>query len=302
MMIAFLGAGSSHAQVRSILRDRVREAIRGEEEKQEEKTEEEEESRREQEQERPATPSPFQKRMEESMMRALGFAELDFEDQYNFKSSMTMDFESYDPEEGEEQKVLYNMYFSDDHENFAMRFSGRNRDTGKEEQSLMIFDMKNKVLLMLTESEGEKQGLALNIDPGAEESETEYDDPPEHEGYTDEELFNILFNKTGRSKNIAGYQCEEFVSDDDTLKTELWLSRDARFDYSHAYSYMGGFQGLASEATGMQGIVMEMNMVDKETGSRAKMLVREINPNNPNTLDITGFSIVGFGGAGTGRD
>jgi hypothetical protein len=300
---------AADAQIRSILREKAREALRNQEEKEAERIEQERNEGSEEE--KPRQPTAMEKRMEQRMMKAMGFADLDFEDQYNFGSSMSMDVENYDAESDELSKITYTTYFNKDDESFAMRFSAKNEDSGNDESTLMIFDMKNHVMLMLSESGNEKSGMAFSIAPdsldtGSSES-YEYDDPDEFEETedagisedTDPDLYNLWYNKTGRTKTISGFKCEEYTWEDEEGRVEYWFSPEARFDYSSAYNYMGGLQALAmGGGGGFNGILMEMNHIEKGTGNRTKMLVNEINPDNPSTIDMKGFQIMGFAGGG----
>lgn len=94
MILSLTGLAESGEQVRGVLRDRIRETVRGEAKEEEKKVEAEEVEPGRGE----TPPTPFHRRMEKRMKKAMGMADLDFEDQYTFISSMSMDIESYDPE------------------------------------------------------------------------------------------------------------------------------------------------------------------------------------------------------------
>jgi hypothetical protein len=138
LLFSVFGTFDSGAQIRSVLRDRAREALRSQEEKELEKIEQEREERKEQEQDKPRQPSAFERRMEERMKKAMGFADLNYETRYIFNSSMSMDVENYDAGSDETSRVLYTTFFNDDNNSFAMRFRSRNADTGKDEDVLMV--------------------------------------------------------------------------------------------------------------------------------------------------------------------
>jgi hypothetical protein len=300
MVFSLMGSFSSVAQIRSILREKAREAIRDQGDKEEERIEEERREKREQERDQPRRPSAFEQRMQNRMKQAMGLADLDFEEQYRFSSSMVMDVESFDPEEDEKSEMKYTMYFNEDDNSFAMRFAGENQETGRNEESLMIFDMKNHILLILSEADGEKNGIAFSIASDSLEAEPDFAE----QTLTDEEIsefdgydqFHSLSKKTGRTRTISGYKCEEYVMEDDEQRTEYWLSPDAMFDYSGAWGYMGGMQALTMGTVGLNGLLMEINYTDKLTNGWSKMVVREIDPDTPNNIDVTGFSVIGFAG------
>lgn len=286
---------TSFAQVQGLMRDRFRRALDEKIEKEISKPAEEKET--ETEGSRP--PSAFEKKMEESMLRAMGFAELDFEEQYSFSSEMVMDMVNYDANENKESGMLYTIFFDDSHESFAMRFSAENDETGDIEQTLLIYDMKNHVMLMLSDTE-DKNGMAFSLEPGSSYSETtdENHDRESANRYENEMEGDpgMIYGKTGRSKTISGFRCEEYAWEDENHKAGYWWSSDAGFDYSPAYGYMGPLAGLKSGSTA-KGMVMEYNFTDKETGSWSKMEVKEINTGSNNTFDVSGYSVIGFKGS-----
>jgi hypothetical protein len=159
--------------------------------------------------------------------------------------------------------------------------------------------MTNYVMLMLTESGGEKNGIAFSIASDSLDAGSDEEIPARTEELSaDNELydFNLLYEKTGRTKTIAGYPSEEYILENEEGRTEYWFSRGARFDFSSAYNYIGGFQALSTAGGAFSGILMEMNHIDKVTKNRAKMIVNDISPNSPNTIELKDFSILSFGG------
>ncbi len=298
MILIIAGISETGAQVRGVLRDRVRETVRGETRDPEKKTdtEEREPTRGE------TPPSPFQRRMEERMKRAIGLADLDFEDHYTFSSSMNMDVASFDAETGEQSEMDYALFYNEDESSFAMRFSGINESTGEYGEHLFIFDFKNHVMLMLSESEGEKSGLAFRIDP---DQHTSADEPgierqkPDHdetELYSDVTPLMPDFTRTGRTKNISGYSSDEYTWEDDSLRISIWISPDAQLDYSRAWGYMSGFQDFTGSTNILEGLIMEYDFGDKVTQSWTKMVVKDINHERPGKFDLTGYSVIGFAG------
>jgi predicted metallopeptidase len=68
---------------------------------------------------------------------------------------------------------------------------------------------------------------------------------------------------------------------------------------SKAYGQMYGLQGLAAAGLGFgNGMIMEMISEDNFSGAKIIMNVREIVSNNSKSLDVSGYQIVGMGGAG----
>lgn len=294
LVLVFFGVNTSNAQIRGFLRDKIKEAIIEESESKSDKEKADDQNTGKNDYSSP--PSPFQKKMEERIKLAVGIADLDFEDQYNFNSSMSMDVESFDGESEDKSEMNYTLFYNEDESSFAMQFSGNNESTGEQGQHLMIFDMNNHVMLMLSESEDEKSGVAFKFDPdpqtaGQENEGVNQDNEATNEKY---DVWIPEFRKTGKTKKISGYSCDEYSWENDTVKMDFWLSPKAKFDYSQAWGYMGGLQSLTTGNADFNGVIMEYNFLDKPTTAWSKMIVREINPDRPSKFDISGFSVVGF--------
>ena len=293
LICTFLGAGTSSGQVRGLLRDRIREAMKEESEKEEKKTKEDTPGENDQ-----VTPtSPFQRGLGDRMTRAMGMADLDFEDQYNFNSSMSMDVEVDDGETSEVSEIDYTLFYNEDDSSFAMQFSGVNQATGEYGQHLMIFDMKNYVMLMLSEADNEKTGLAFKFDPDTQAAGYEHEEIHKDENAYGEDYEIVIpeYRKTGKTKVIAGFSSDEYTWEDDSVRMDFWISPEAQFDYSRAWGYMGGLQSPATGKSELKGVIMEYLFIDKSTASRSKMIVREINPDSPRKFDVSEFQVVGFG-------
>ena len=82
--------------------------------------------------------------------------------------------------------------------------------TDKDAKSTIIFDSKNSAMLILSDSDGEKTGFAMGIDPEmlAEEVE-EYAEESEADPYK--------AYKTGKTKTILGYSCDEYLVEDENF-------------------------------------------------------------------------------------
>ena len=92
--------------------------------------------------------------------------------------------------------MLYDAYVNKDGSNYAVYFSQQGSE------ATVVFDAENNSVLMLSEDDGQKTGIAMSVDPemlaamGEEISEND-------DAY---EPF-----KTGKSKTILGYNCMEYL-------------------------------------------------------------------------------------------
>jgi hypothetical protein len=285
----------ANAQVKGLLRDKAIEKI-----KQAQGHNEEEPSQPEQQQEQeqePQQPARQQKKpgssfLEKKMMGAMGLNNVVYEKQYNFTSSMMMEIETVDSL-NQKDKVNYSTFFSPKDKSFALVFDAVNRETGKKEKSTIILDAKNWAMLILGDKDGERSGMAMYIAP---DSSATNDSPTEVEQQA-EDFIHPWYTPTGRSKTIAGFNCNEYTYSNEGGSVDLWVTKDQKLNFSNAYSYMNGFQALASGgwAYGM-GMVMEMVFRDANSNASTHMLVKEILPDKSKFLDISSYQIIGIGG------
>jgi len=290
-----LGPLFVNAQIKGLLRDKAIDAIskgtkRGEEQKEEPKPESQPQ---EEEPQQKSKPGPSF--MEQKMMSAMGFSNVKHEKQYSFTSSMVMEIEAVDSLKNED-KVLYTTYFNPNDKSYALVFDAVDRNSGKKQKSTIILDTKNWAMLILGDSEGEKSGVAMAIAPDSSLMASEEQVQPEETPADD--FVHPFYTPTGNSKTLAGFNCKEYTYQNPEGKVNLWVTKDQKLNFSNAYSYMNGFQALASGgwAYGM-GMVMEMVFQDSDSPASTHMIVKEILPNSPNNLDIGTYNIVGMGGA-----
>ncbi len=285
------GANIANAQIKGLLRDRAMEAIQ-KQKKEEEQKKQEEEKPAQQEPSKPRN-NPGSNFMQKKMMGAMGFSNVKFEPNYNFTSSMAMEIETVDSLQ-QKEKVLYTTYFNPNDKSFAMVFDAVDRETGEKQKSTIVLDTKNWAMLILTDKNGEKNGIAMKIDPDS--SATASNEPQEIEVQT-EEFYNPYYKATGRTKTVSGYTCKEYEYSNPEGSVSLWATNDYKLNFSNAYGYMNGLQALVTAGWGWgMGMVMEMVFKDADSPARTHMLVKEILPNSAKRLSVTDYNVIGFGG------
>lgn len=238
--------------------------------------------------------------MQKKLMGMMGLNNVKYETKYAFTSSMTMEMQATDSLGKKSDKVLYTTYFDKGSKSFAMEFETVDKQSDQKQKSLMVFDYKNWAMLMLGDKNGEKSGIAMQMTKDSS-IEAQQNQPVKEEPKDVKDLSkaNIQYKATGRTKNIAGYSCKEYLYETPDGKSEVWATNDVVFDYSSAYGHMGGMQTLASGGTtyGM-GTIMEMHTYDKHSKAQSDLTVIDIKPSNPKSIDLTGYQIIGMGGQG----
>ncbi|MDY0200925.1 MAG: hypothetical protein WC951_02405 [Bacteroidales bacterium] len=289
LLAVMLAPNNAEAQIKRFLKEKAVEALRGS--KQEETVSESEDYENENQpaHSKPAGPS-F---LERKMMKAMGFNNVAHEQSYSFSSTMVMDIE-YTDSLSSIDKMQYITYFEPESKNYAMIFDVVDPETGATKKSTMLFDMKNRAMLILGEENGERSGMAISIPRDS----TETDDLETNQTLDEpvEDYINPMYKATGRSKNIAGYNCNEYAYQTDEGKIVVWATNERRMDISDAYGQLNGMQGLATIGLGFgNAMVMEMESEDLSSGAKTIMHIRQVESNISKTIDLSGYQIIGMG-------
>jgi hypothetical protein len=302
-----IGGNQASAQIGSFLKDKAINALNKGTKKGNETTQKQKDTlhtqQPKQQNQQQSNSNPANSFMQQKMMGMMGLNNVKYEMNYNFTSSMSMEMQATDSLGKKSDKVLYTNYFDKNSKSFAMEFEGADKQTGKKQNSLMIFDYKNWAMLILGDKgNNEKSGIAMQM---AKDSSIEaQQNKPKTQTHQDLSSTNMYYKATGRTKVIAGYSCKEYVYENTEGKGEVWATNDVAFDYSTAYGHMGGMQTLATGGTGYGlGTMMEMHFKSLRSKSQTDLVVTDIKPSNPKSINLTGYQIIGMGGQpGQGKE
>jgi Domain of unknown function (DUF4412) len=215
--------------------------------------------------------------------------EIPTEDSYNFTSSITMEMESFNSDGNSDGKIFYESYINPNEKTYAMKFTS----TEAEEQNsegLMVFDYKNKAMIILSNEDGEKSGMVTPI--AADESV--YDEDVNTEYDEDFEKYSNI-KKTGNSKKILGYNCDEYMYKDEQGKISYWFTDEVDIFNS---SLFGGIEQLSMFFAGQmpEGMMLQMESEDFNSNEKFQLNVKEINKNRSKSISLEGYQLVSIGG------
>ena len=217
------------------------------------------------------------------MMNAMGLTgNVEHETEYSFDAHIQMEISEYKKNGKLDNQMLYDSYVQKEKADYAMEFS----DKGS--KSVMIFDTKNSAMLILTNSDGEKTGFATTIDPETMAEETE---AYEEDSEVDSDPFN--YKKTGKTKMILGYSCDEYLMEDEATEVRMWVSeklgKEMRKEWLNNKQTFGA---MFSSAYALNGMVMEYDLLDKEDGDKMVMQVTKIDLNHTHKVSTEGYNIM----------
>jgi len=232
---------------------------------------------------------------EQAMLRAMGISTntANVKPMYEFDGFIEMTVTEYEDGKQEDDPVTYKTLLDSKSYDYGILFEDKEADA----MSTIIFDAENNLMLTLADDDNERTGFAIGftpeqIDELAEESteeNAEVADP--YKTY-----------KTGKTKNILGYKCEEYVIEDDYNITTMWITTELNKKINKQYLRNSAFTGMYAYAYASNGLVMEYIFVDKGDNDKSVMTVTDIDLNKKSSIGTAGYTIMNMSGMLQGDD
>lgn len=181
------------------------------------------------------------------------------QDEYQF--DLWMDIESTDGNDSDQ----YQMFFNKNNALLGMK-------TIEEATAFTVIDYDNDIMIIYTEDEGEKNMQAL---PSFQKlaGSIVY-----HASMEAEEQDQYNFEKTGKTKNIAGYKCDEYSGESDEGTYTMYISSDFPISWDHIYGkfYTQYLIQNNSEISNLSGMMMEYIGLNKKGKVESTWEVKEV--------------------------
>lgn len=214
-------------------------------------------------------------------------------DSYSFNQLIEMRVESFNKSGKKKSEGDFITHLSSDSKSLAYQVvSG---DMGQAGQGMFIIDSENGAAIILNDEKGEKTGIvygmgALFSSLGQTINEEEI--PETQEEY----LANPNVKKTGRTKTIAGYKCEEYKYEDESSSSEVWITKDVKMN---AQDFFSNLFKVNLYARGVPwGYMMETTTVDKNSGEKSIMQVKRVENNINTRFNMTEYQLTNIGSLG----
>lgn len=273
LITGFLSIGSAHAQILKKLKKRVQEAT-------EEVIVDKAADKAAQETSKaldsileidPDYESQVSRQLQNSMTQSS--EGLPLEELYTFHTAVFYNME-FD-EQGKSSIVEYVMWFSENENYMATQIENASSTaSGNENMPASMFtvlDEKNKAMIVFMEEQ--KLAQLLSMETLKELSEWENESEEIDNDYSD-------LKKSGRTKKILGYACEEFTSENADNKFSMWVTQDLDLYQKNMFfslnESLGGkkFSHIPDEA---KGFMMEMHFENLVNGEKGTMHATKIN-------------------------
>ncbi len=213
------------------------------------------------------------------------------EDVYNFNTITTMEIETVKKDGSSDPPVIMDMHFNENEMYTGTKFSSEEMKN-KDEELFIIYDFNNLAMLMLMGDKQDKFSFAYNWEEGLDTAEVQdseeqdWDEIQEHHGYS----------KIG-SKNILGYNCDGYRSEDENQIIEIWVSRDADFGMHNLFKANANAKQMKGKIPGdyPSGMIMEMVAEDLQNGDKTKMTVTGIEKDARVSYAMNDYPTMSFG-------
>jgi len=212
-----------------------------------------------------------------------GKVTLKYENSYSFTGKMYMQMEMYDKKEV--TKMDYYIYFSENAPNggFESKIVGTSDDGEQVAMATnMVFDGTNKIFIILTDMGTMKMGIISEV---PEETATE--------GQPVENTPKPTITKTGNTRVIAGYKCDEYLYKDNESKDygKMWVTKDLKLKGDKRIYSKAGLPAYYGNPDLEGGAVLAMESYNEKNELEMKSETKEINMNFPHTISVAGYSL-----------
>ena len=212
------------------------------------------------------------------------------EESYNFNHLIQMHIESFDKNGKKESEGEFITHLNP--QTKCMAYQMLSGDLGNAGQGLFIIDAGNGATIILSEENGEKTGIVYGMGAffssigDTYESEAIEETP---EAY----LLNPNVSKTGRTKTIAGYKCEEYKYNDEDSESEIWITTDLKMNTQDFFSTL--FKTSLYSHGIPWGYMMEATTSDKQTGEKSFMQVQRVDANSNTRFSMADYKVTNLG-------
>jgi glycerophosphoryl diester phosphodiesterase len=223
-----------------------------------------------------------------------GKIDIKYNDEYKFTGRIYMQMETYDKKDV--MKSDYYTYYNSNTLNAGIEMLPVDvKEGNKTVPTVFLFDNDNRCFMMLLENGDSKTGIISTMPSDsamAAQAKNQKGVNPD----------KATITKTGNSRVIAGYRCDEYkiVDADKDGYSSVWMTKDVKLKADKKYWGKAGMPTYYNYP-GFEGAMMlAMESFDKNNKTTMKMETKEINDNFSHSISTVGitFMKMNFGQAG----
>ncbi len=208
---------------------------------------------------------------------------LKYNDSYSFTSRIYMVSETYDKKDVMKMDLF--VYYSANYPSIGVETKSIQNTEGETVPVVanMVMDGENKCFLMLTDLNGMKMGMISAVpdeNTPQEDKKGKKDTPP-------------VYTKTGNTKVIAGYKCDEYsyIDPDDKSKGMVWYTTDPRLKIDRRGWKNTKMNAYYQSPQFNDGIILANEAYDEKGNLTMRSETKEINENFPHSISVQGYTL-----------
>lgn len=217
-----------------------------------------------------------------------------YNDEYKFTGRIYMVMETYNKEDV--LKSDYYTYFNTNTLNAGIEVKPIDAKKGEATlPTVFLFDNDNRCFMMLIENKDSKTGIISTIPSDsaiASQAKTQKGATPAQPTIT----------KTGNSRTIAGYRCEEYkiIETGNDSYSNVWMTKDVKIKADKRYWSKAGMPAYYNYPGFEGALMLAKESYDKNNKPEMKMETKEINDNLSHSISTVGYTFMkmNFGQAG----
>lgn len=203
--------------------------------------------------------------------------------EYKFISNMVVTMVSTQP--GKDSTRLKNRYLFDDSGNYVgFEMLENNHQKNGENKSIGIRNLQDSTMVMLFTNGEKKNGMCNSF--------KDKDIPAFVKRMQAKDTAKNTFKKmvkTGKTKTICGFVCEEYTSENNKANYTFWFTQDAGAMVSKFNKGLRAQEQNIAWPAAYKGMMMEMTSVQKDNSMVMDWKVVEVNKNAPRTISTAGY-------------
>lgn len=223
------------------------------------------------------------------------YTDVEVDPYYEFSGFVRLEIDGLDDDGKPIPSTNMNSFLSENQKITALEIVTQEKKS--EDSYILIYDFNRNVAITLIENEGEKMRMAFAhdyADMGTLLTEEE-DDYEDDKDFSDA-MENVDFKKTGNTKVILGYDCEEYLIETDEYVSNYWVTKEALVGSESFWTQNNPFltSRVRTENPDLfnnmpKGSMMEAYMVSKIDKGKIEMKVTEIDLNRKTKFDMDDY-------------
>lgn len=137
----------------------------------------------------------------------------------------------------------------------------------EDKRTLMIFDTKNDLMAVYNEEEKKVQGMPSMLSLAGAMASTN----------KEEDAYEMTLEKTGKTKKIAGYKCDEWKIDDEETTTTAYVAEDFPVSWKIAFGpYLKQMLPTTQRDQMPEGMTLKSESKTKAKNKKSKFEVKKV--------------------------